>query len=62
MNITKKKKKGDKNGCEYILFRFDVYFTEYFLVVEIHERNHEDRDLVIQIFVSKFKKKKKKKN
>ena len=25
----------DKNGCEYILFRINVYFTEYLLAVEI---------------------------
>ena len=25
----------DKNGCEYILFRINVYFTEYPLAVEI---------------------------
>ena len=33
----KEKIKVDKNGCEYILFRIDVYFTEYFLAVEIDE-------------------------
>ena len=26
----KNKIKEDKNKCEYILFRIDVYFTEYF--------------------------------
>ena len=31
----KKKIKVDKNGHEYILFRIDFYFTEYFLAVEI---------------------------
>ena len=35
MSITKKKKQVDKNGCEYILFRINVYFTEYLLAVEI---------------------------
>ena len=29
--------KVDKNKCEYILFRFNVYFTEYLLAVEIDE-------------------------
>ena len=41
-------KKVDKNGREYILFRIHVYFTEYFLVVEIDEQNHEGRDLVFE--------------
>ena len=31
----KEKIKVDKNEREYILFRIDVYFTEYFLVREI---------------------------
>ena len=33
----KEKMKVDKNECEYILFRFDVCFTEYLLAVEIDE-------------------------
>ena len=33
----KEKIKADKNECKYILFRIDVYFTEYFLAVEINE-------------------------
>ena len=41
----KEKIKVDKNGCEYILFRIDVYFTEYFLAVEIDEQNHEGEKL-----------------
>ena len=36
----KEKIKVDKNGREYTLFRIDVYFTEYFLAVEIYEQNH----------------------
>ena len=28
----------DENGCIYILFRSDVYFTEYLLAVEIEEK------------------------
>ena len=36
----KEKIKVDKNGREYTLFRTDVYFTEYFLAVEIYEQNH----------------------
>ena len=41
----KQKIQTDKNECEYILFRIDVYFTEYFLAVEIDEKAHTDRDL-----------------
>ena len=40
--------KVDKNGREYILFRIDAYFTEYFLAVEIDEQNYEGRDLTFQ--------------
>ena len=46
MSITKKK--VNKNGREYILFRIDVYFTEYFLAVEIDKQNHEGRDLIFE--------------
>ena len=38
----------DKNGCEYILFRIDVYFTKYLLAVEIDEKDHTDRDLIFE--------------
>ena len=41
----KEKIQVDKNGCEYILFRIDVYFTEYILAIEIDEKGHTDRDL-----------------
>ena len=37
MKIIKEQIQTDKNDCEYILFSVDVYFTEYFLVVEIDE-------------------------
>ena len=40
----KEKIKVDTNEHEYILFRIDVYFTEYFLAVEIDEQNHEGRE------------------
>ena len=43
-----KKKKVDKNGCKYILFRIDIYFSEYFLAVEIDEKGHTDRDLIFE--------------
>ena len=44
----KEKIKVDKNGHEYTLFRIDVYFTEYFLAVEIYEQNHEGRELIFE--------------
>ena len=34
----KEKIQVDKNGCEYISFRIDVYFTEYLLAVKIDEK------------------------
>ena len=30
------------------MFRIDVYFTEYFLAVEIDEKGHTDRDLIFE--------------
>ena len=45
---TIKKIQTDKNGSEYILFRIDVSFTEYYLAVEIDEKNHTDRDLIFE--------------
>ena len=47
MSITKKKH-VDNNDQEYILFRIDIYFTEYFLAVEIDEKGHTDRDLIFE--------------
>ena len=44
----KEKVKVNKNGREYILFRIDVYFTEYSLAVEIHEQNQEGRYLIFE--------------
>ena len=44
----KEKIQVDKNGREYILFRIDVYFTEYLLAVEIDEKNHASRDLIFE--------------
>ena len=43
-----KKKQVDENGCNYILFRIDVYFTEYLLAVEVNEKGHTDRDLIFE--------------
>ena len=45
---TIKKIQVDKNGCEYILFRIDVYFSEYSLAVEIDEKGHTDGDLIFE--------------
>ena len=42
----KEKIQVDKNMREYILFRIDIYFTEYLLAVEIDEKNHASRDLI----------------
>ena len=35
----------DKNGKQYILFRTDIFFTKYYLAVEIDEKGHNDRYL-----------------
>ena len=45
---TIKKIQTDENGSKYILFRIDIYFTEYFLAVEIDEKGHTDRDLIFE--------------
>ena len=47
MSITKKIQ-VDNNDQKYILFRIDIYFTEYSLVVEIDEKGHTDRDLIYE--------------
>ena len=44
----KEKIQVDNNDQEYILFRIDIYFTEYFLAVEIDEKGHTDRDLIFE--------------
>ena len=48
-----KKIQVHKNGCKYILFRIDVYFSEYLLAVEIDEKaidekGHTDRNLIFE--------------
>ena len=50
-----KKIQVDENGCKYILFRIDVYFTEYLLAVE---KGHTDRDLIFEEKKQKALKKK----
>ena len=44
-----KKIQVDDNDQKYILFRIDIYFTEYSLVVEIDEKGHTDRDLEFEV-------------
>ena len=43
-----KKIQADKNGCKYILFRTDIYFSECFLAVEINEKGNADRDIIFE--------------
>ena len=43
-----KKIQVDNNGCKYILFRIDIYFSECFLAVEIDEKRHTDRGLFFE--------------
>ena len=43
-----KKIQADKNGCKYILFRIDIYFSECFLAVEIDEKGHADRHIIFE--------------
>ena len=44
----KEKIQVEKSGREYILFRIDIYFTKYFLVVEVDEKDHTHRDLIFE--------------
>ena len=48
MKKKTKKKPVDKNGCKYILFRMDIYFSECFLAVEIDEKGHTDREIIFK--------------
>ena len=43
-----RKIQADKNGCKYILFRIDIYFSECFLAVEIDEKGHTVRDIIFE--------------
>ena len=45
---TMKKIQVHKNGCKYILFRIDIYFSECFLAVEIDEKGNTDRDIIFE--------------
>ena len=44
----KEKIQTDENGCKYILFRIDIFFTEYFFAIEINEKGHTGRDLIFE--------------
>ena len=46
--ILIKKIRVDNNDKEYILFRIDIYFTEYSLAVEIDEKGHTDREIIFE--------------
>ena len=48
MNIMKKKIQADENGCKYILFRIDIFFSEQFVAAEIDEKGHTDRDIIFE--------------
>ena len=39
---------ADKNGCKYILFRTDIYFSGCFLAVELDEKGNTDRDIIFE--------------
>ena len=47
--LQKTKIQTEKIKCEYILFRIDVNFIEYFLAVEIDEKGHTDREILFLI-------------
>ena len=43
-----KKIQVDDNDQKYILFRINIYFTEYSLAVEIDEKGHTGRGLIFE--------------
>ena len=43
-----KKIQVDNNGKKYILFRIDAFFSKYSLAVEIDQKGHTDRDLILE--------------
>ena len=53
----KEKIQTDKNDCKYILFRIDIYFTEYILAAEIDEKGHTDKGLTFEEKIQKALKK-----
>ena len=48
MSIAGKKIQVDENGRKYLLFRIDIYFTEYLLAIEIDEKGHTDISLIFE--------------
>ena len=40
--------KVDENGCKYMLFRIDIYSSKCFLAVEIDEKGHTNRDIILE--------------
>ena len=57
MNIMKKKIQADENGRKYMLFRIDVYFSKCFLAIEIDEKGHTDKDIILEEKDKKHQKK-----
>ena len=47
-HYEKKKIQVNNNGCKYMLFTIDIYFSECSLAVEIDEKGHTDRDLIFE--------------
>ena len=43
-----RKIQADENGCKYILFRIDIFFSEQFVAAEIDEKGHTDRDIIFE--------------
>ena len=43
-----KKIQVDKNGCKYILLKFDIYFSERLLALDTDEKGHTDRDVIFE--------------
>ena len=43
-----KKIQVEKNGCKYILFRINFYFNKFLLAVEMDEKRHTERDLILE--------------
>ena len=39
----------DNNERKYILFKIDIYFTDFSLALEIDEKRNTDKDLVFEI-------------
>ena len=56
MSITKKNK-VEKIGCEYILFRIDVYFTEYFQLQKLINKTTKAENLFLGKKTRTFRKK-----